>query len=130
MRIFLSLIFVTFLSFGCATSDSTLRQSGHNDAYIQGFHDGRHSGLQEAGNHYESYIKDEQRFASDKDYQKGWLAGEAEGKELQRQATSVGEGIAGSYRVKGDKTDPEKVAKDVLKNVDTKELKSLEKEQD
>ncbi|WP_237486475.1 hypothetical protein [Vibrio hippocampi] len=95
-------------------------------AYIQGFHDGRHSGIQEAGNSFESYIKDEKRFASDADYQQGWLAGEVEGKKLQAEATAVGNGVAASYPQKPQTTNPDDIAKEVLKGVDTSSLKSLE----
>jgi hypothetical protein len=65
---------------GCATSDATLREGGHNEAYIQGFHDGRHSGMNEAGNYLEHMVKDTRKFAEDPDYRAGWDAGEAEGK--------------------------------------------------
>ena len=49
------------------TTDSTLQQAGHDQSYITGVHDGRHSGMQEAGNHYEHYIKDIERFESDEE---------------------------------------------------------------
>ena len=117
----------------CGTSDSALRESGRSEAYITGFHDGRHSGMQEAGNNYEHFMQDTQRFATDADYKAGWLAGEAEGKRLQEQAVSVGNAAAGaygSYQIgkEVDKQDPDKVAKDAVKGVDTKALKSLEEE--
>ncbi|WP_211183366.1 hypothetical protein [Thalassotalea sp. Y01] len=119
------------LFYGCGTSDSELRQAGYDQSYVQGFHDGRHSGLQEAGNNYESYIRDEEKFNSDDSYKQGWLAGEAEGKKLQAQATSIGEGVAGAYssekikQASKDSTDPEKAAKEVIDKADKEELKKL-----
>lgn len=123
-RLLLILLF-TLISTGCGTSDSTLINSGHNMSYIQGFHDGRHSGMQETGNNFENYIKDEKRYESDADYKQGWVAGESEGKKLQSEAVAVGEGIAGSYPQKSKTTDAENVAKDVLKGVDTSDMKNL-----
>ena len=133
MRVlFLSLVFCSLVA--CGTTDSNLQQQGRSQAYIIGFHDGRHSGMQEAGNDFEQYIKDVERFESDAEYRDGWLAGEAEGKKLQQQATAVGEAAGGAYsgyRV-GEEVDkaqphPKKIAKDAMKGVDTEALKSLEK---
>jgi hypothetical protein len=116
----------------CGTTDTTLQQQGHNQSYITGFHDGRHSGMKEAGNQYDHYIKDTERFGSDADYRDGWLAGEAEGKKLQAQAVAAGNAAAGAYSAhqigkEVDKQDPDKIANDALKGVDTGALKSLEK---
>ena len=61
LKIVLALGLSVFL-FGCATSDSALRESGHVEAYLQGFHDGRHSGMREAGNYFEHIVKDAERF--------------------------------------------------------------------
>ena len=115
----------------CGTTDSTLQQQGHNQSYVTGFHDGRHSGMREAGSRYENYMKDTERFESDPDYREGWLAGEAEGKKLQDQAVAVGEAAAGAYsagqvKQERDRHDPENVAKEAIKGVDTEVLKSLE----
>src|SRR5210317_1822269 len=74
------MILSTLVTVGCGTTDSALKEQGRSQSYITGFHDGRHSGLKEAGNNYEHYIKDTERFKSDTDYQEGWLAGEVEGK--------------------------------------------------
>ncbi|MFS1460882.1 hypothetical protein BCU40_006575 [Vibrio lentus] len=95
-------------------------------AYVQGFHDGRHSGMQEAGNNFETFIKDQKRFESDTDYKQGWIAGESEGKRLQDEATSFGKDVAGSYSPKSEATNSGDVAKEALKGVDTSGLKSLE----
>ncbi len=121
---------VLFLS-GCGTTDGALQEQGRSQSYITGFHDGRHSGLAEAGNHYEHYIKDTERFDSDADYKAGWLAGEAEGKKLQAQAVAIGNAAAGAYSAEKigeeiDANDPDKVAEDALKGVDTESLKVLE----
>ncbi|WP_394244588.1 hypothetical protein [Vibrio astriarenae] len=111
---------------GCVTSDQSLKDSGYNAAYIQGFHDGRHSGMSEEGNDFETYIKDEARYLADKDYQAGWLAGEAEGKELQSQASAIGKGLATSYPSQSHDDDFDQVAEDVVKGMDTSGLKNLE----
>ncbi|MEZ8601098.1 hypothetical protein [Vibrio splendidus] len=114
------------ISSGCGTSDSALIDSGHNESYIQGFHDGRHSGMQETGNSFEDYIKDQNRFNSDADYKQGWLAGESEGKKLQDEATSIGKGLASSYPQKNKLMNSDDVAKEALKSIDTSGLESLE----
>lgn len=125
-------ILSTLLIAGCGTTDTALQEQGRSQSYITGFHDGRHSGLREAGNNYEHFIKDTERFVSDADYKAGWLAGEAEGKKLQTQANAAGNAAAGAYsgyRVgkEVDKNDPDKIARDAVKGVDTDALKSLEK---
>ncbi len=131
LRILCLLGFSLVLS-ACGTTDAALQQQGHNQAYLTGFHDGRHSGMKEAGNNYEHYIRDTERFDSDADYRDGWLAGEAEGQKLQAQATAVGNAAAGAYGAHQidkelDKNDPDKIAKDAVKGIDTDSLKSLEK---
>ncbi|MEM1114437.1 MAG: hypothetical protein AAGI11_21170 [Pseudomonadota bacterium] len=116
---------------GCGTTDSAMRDAGKSDAYVMGFHDGRHSGLKEAGNPYESYIRDQDRFEGDADYKAGWLAGEAEGKKLQAQAEAVGNAAAAGYSGyeagKHSGSDIDKAARDAVKGVDTSDLKVLEK---
>ena len=110
-----------------------MREQGHTDSYVQGFHDGRHSGMKEEGNNFEHYIRDVERFKTDSEYKAGWLAGEAEGKRLQKQADEIGAAAGGAYS--GYKTNEEvkktqdfdQIGKDALKDVDTSELKSLEK---
>ncbi|MCF7502476.1 hypothetical protein L3V34_01335 [Vibrio sp. L3-7] len=126
MTRFVLVILFVLISTGCGTSDSALMKSGHNESYIQGFHEGRHSGMQETGNDFEDYIKDEKRFNSDTDYKQGWLAGESEGKKLQDEATSIGTGLAGSYPQKTKSTSSDDAAKEALKGIDTSGLESLE----
>lgn len=96
MKCFFALGLIALLA-ACGTTDSELRQSGYSASYIQGFHDGRHSGMQEAGNDYEDYIKDQLRFDNDADYQRGWLAGEAEGQQLQSKRTPWAKGLQRVY---------------------------------
>ena len=122
------LLFVT-LVVACGTTDTSMREQGRTESYIQGFHDGRHSGMKEEGNNFEHYIRDIERFKTDSEYKAGWLAGEAEGKRLQKQADEIGAAASG-YRINKEvkKTqDFDKIGKDALKDVDTTELKSLEK---
>ena len=95
-------------------------------SYIQGFHDGRHSGMQETGNSFENYIKDQKRYESDVDYKEGWLAGESEGKKLQAEAVAIGKGAASGYPQKSETTNLDDVAKEALQGVDTSSLKNLE----
>lgn len=117
---------------GCGTSDSSLKNHGKSASYIQGFHDGRHSGMQEAGNNWEHYIRDEVRFKSDADYHQGWVAGESEGKQLQAQATAIGNAAAtgyGTYRVNEEverQRDFDNIAKEGVKGADASLLKNLE----
>ena len=117
------------LATGCQTSDTTLRDSGRSEAYITGFHDGRHSGMKEAGNYLEHVVKDVQRFEQDADYKAGWLAGEQEGIRMQQQANAA-VGSAEGYRIakEADKSvekDIEKAARSAIKDVDTDSLKTL-----
>ncbi len=133
MKYFASAIIALLLT-ACGTSDTQLQAEGHSQAYLQGFHDGRHSGMKEAGNNWEHYIRDHERFESDNEYRDGWLAGEAEGKQLQQQATAIGEAAGGAYtgyrvgeEAKKAGPHPEKAAKKAMKGVDTDALKSLEK---
>lgn len=110
----------------CGTTDNAMREQGHTDSYIIGFHDGRHSGMKEEGNNFEHYIRDVERFKTDPEYKSGWLAGEAEGKRLQKQANEIGAAAGGADS--GNKSqDFDQIGKDALKDVDTTELKSLEK---
>jgi hypothetical protein len=139
MRTYLSklapiiMLFAALLTGGCETTDGQLVQQGHDQHYIDGFHDGRHSGISEAGNPFDHYIRDEERFASDTGYHRGWLDGEAEGKRLQAQADTAGSVMSGAYTAgkvsdEVDKqNDPERAANKALKNTDTSALKNLGK---
>ena len=130
----ITLLICMVLVASCETTDSALRDQGHSEAYLQGFHDGRHSGIKEAGNAWEHYVRDHERFASDVEYRDGWLAGESEGKHLQEQAKIMGDAMAGTYtasktgkEVDKNSPDPDQAAKDAMKGVDTSVLKNLEK---
>lgn len=92
-RLFIMTLVALFIT-GCGTTDSTLREQGHNDSYVIGFHDGRHSGMREAGNNFEHFVQDRNRYDADDEYREGWLAGEAEGKQMQAQADAVGNAAA------------------------------------
>jgi len=122
----LIIAFTVFLT-GCETSDATLRKGGHSEAYIQGFHDGRHSGMKEAGNYLEHMVKDTQRFSKDPEYREGWLAGEAEGKRMQQEANAAVGTYHGNKIRKDSELDPNAIGKDVTKDVDTKTLENLYK---
>ena len=112
---------------GCATSDSTLREQGNSEAYIQGFHDGRHSGMKEAGNYLEHVVKDLDRFDTDPEYRNGWLAGEAEGIRMQQQADAASSRCQAEEIAKESQSDVNAIGKEVMKDVDTSAVKSLEK---
>ena len=136
MRTLVALVVALVLALSlaaCGTTDSQLLQEGHNPAYVQGFHDGRHSGMQEAGNRYETYIRDHERFENDGDYRDGWLAGESEGRRLQEQAVKFGNIAAGAYQTErvmkeADKAgDVDRAAREAVRGVDTTELDSLGK---
>ena len=118
---------LSVLLIGCETSDTTLRDQGRSESYIMGFHDGRHSGMKEAGNYLEHIVKNTQRFEEDTDYRAGWMAGEVEGKRMQEQANAA----AGSYQAGkiADKAGPhpKDAMKGATKGVNTNDLKVLEK---
>ena len=126
-KLFLASLLPLLLS--CSTSDTTLRESGRSDAYIAGFHDGRRSGMNEAGNYLTRPTKDTRRFADDADYWAGWIAGEREGIHMQN-AANVGVGAAGGANVyrEAEKAQPnaQAIGNEVMKDVDTSSLKSLE----
>lgn len=134
MRVlFMLLILLIMVIFsGCGTTDSTLREAGHSEAYVQGFHDGRHSGMREAGNQFEHYIRDDERYEADTEYRSGWIAGEQEGQHLQAQAVAAGRVAGDVYqgleigREVDKQTDFDGIAKDAVKGVDTSDLKGLE----
>lgn len=123
-KFFVGALFLALLT-GCETTDSSLRESGKNDAYILGFHDGRHSGMKEAGNYLEHMVKDQQRFESDPDYHAGWLDGEEEGKRIQQQADAA-VGGASAYQIERDMDKADrKMERDAVKGVDTSGLEAL-----
>lgn len=115
----------------CETSDATLQDQGRSHSYILGFHDGRHSGISEAGNPFDHYIRDEDRFAHNDEYKHGWLAGETEGKKLQAQAASAGAVLGAATAASNvnkevkKNQDVDKIGKDALKDTDTSTLKNL-----
>lgn len=122
-------VFTLMLCVGCQTSDATLRESGKTEAYITGFHDGRHSGMKEAGNYLEHMVKDAKRFEEDVDYRQGWLDGEQEGIRIQNQANAAVGGAQG-YKItkdaeKSTKHDINKSIKQSTKDIDTDALKNL-----
>jgi len=125
-------IFISMLA-ACGTTDTAMREQGHTESYVQGFHDGRHSGMSEEGNNWEHYIRDEKRFKEDTEYKKGWLAGETEGKKLQDQAVGVGTTVGGAYsgykinKEAKNAQDFNQVGKDAVKGADTSSLEALEK---
>ena len=60
---------------GCATEKDIMLQEGHSLAYADGFDDGCHSGKKAGGNMFESFKKDEDRFARHSKYTQGWSDG-------------------------------------------------------
>jgi len=129
---YLILLLILFLS-ACGTTDSTLRKQGHNDAYVIGFHDGRHSGMREAGNHFEHFVQDRERYDTNDEYREGWLKGEEEGKRIQAQADAVGNAAAIGIAVDAAKTSSghsgmgEEAMEKATRNVDTSVLENLGK---
>ncbi len=116
-------------SAACETTDSALQQSGKSEAFITGFHDGRHSGMKEAGNYLEHMVKDFERFEKDPEYRAGWLAGEQEGMRIQNQANAA-VGAAAGYQITRDaeestEQDISKAGRKATENVDTDLLKGL-----
>ena len=124
----LIIAFTLYLT-GCATSDSSLREHGHSDSYILGFHDGRHSGMSEAGNYLEHVVKNSKRYIDDAEYRAGWLAGETEGKQLQAEANAAAGAYSG-YQVNKEykkSHDYDAIGRDATKGVDPKSLEPLYK---
>ncbi|MEP1471667.1 MAG: hypothetical protein ABJK20_06390 [Halieaceae bacterium] len=135
MKVF-SLPFVllaTLMLGACGTTDSQLESQGRSQAYIDGFHDGSKSGMEEAGNNFSQYVKDEERYQSEPDYRTGWDAGEAEGEKLEEEAENVGNAAAtgmAAHSINKEvkkSTDMDKVARDAVKGVDTTGMDALGK---
>ena len=124
---------VTLMLGACGTTDSQLESQGRSQAYIDGFHDGSKSGMEEAGNNFSHYVKDEERYQSEPDYRAGWDAGETEGETLEAEAESVGKAAATGMAVDSinketqKSTDMDRVAKDAVKGVDTTGMDALGK---
>jgi len=125
MAIGISLL--TLVLWGCGTSDGSMREQGRSESYITGFHDGRHSGMKEAGNYLEHIVKDTQRFKEDADYQSGWLAGEAEGKRMQEQSNAAVNAYNAGRTTDKAEPNPEDAMNKAMKGVNTDDLKVLEK---
>ena len=123
----MSIGLLTMMLGGCGTSDGTMREQGRSESYIMGFHDGRHSGMKEAGNYLEHVVKDTQRFKDDADYQTGWLAGEAEGIHMQEQANAATNSYYAGKAADKARPHPHDAMKDAMKGVNTDDLKVLEK---
>jgi phage protein D len=117
----------------CGTTDSALHQQGRSDSYVIGFHDGRHSGMREAGNNFEHFVQDRERYDTNEEYREGWLAGEEEGKRMQAQADAVGNAAAAGIAVdsanKSSKHSgmSKEAMEKATRNVDTSELNNLGK---
>ncbi len=127
---FLVLFISAFFLWGCETTDSAMQSAGKSEDYIAGFHDGRHSGMKEAGNYLEHMIRDEKRFAENSDYREGWLAGEQEGIQMQQQANAIVNGAEG-YRIskEADRSADRAIreaGEEATKGIDTDSLKVLE----
>ncbi len=118
---------VLALTTGCETSDTTLRDQGRSEAYIMGFHDGRHSGMKEAGNNFEHITKDIERFESDADYKAGWRAGEAEGMRIQEAANAASKSYQSGKIADEAGLHPHDAMKKATKGINTEDLKVLEK---
>lgn len=128
----IQLFLFCWLLSGCTTTDSAMQQQGKSAAYIAGFHDGRHSGMSEQGNEFESYIKDVDRFSRDADYRQGWNEGEIEGKKIQGQAASVSNALGKSNlenakREVSKDQDFDSIARDAVEGVDTTGFDALGK---
>lgn len=89
--------------------------------------------MREAGNHYEHFVQDRERYDTDEDYRNGWIAGEEEGRHMQAQADSVGTAAAvgisaGSTHEHSKHSGMSKEAMEkATKGVDTSVLRTLEK---
>lgn len=102
-KLMAALVFMPMVLAAC--SFNTHLRSGEygGDAYVTGFHDGRHSGLAKAGASAESVIKDVTRFAEQPEYREGWLAGEQEGIRIRKEASAGKEVVSkGKARKESD----------------------------
>lgn len=118
------------LTAGCATQEQTMLKEGYPPAYAKGFSDGCHSGKQAAGNMFEHFVKDVNRFQSDSQYAQGWHDGyqqcRSEQEALDRQ-TQMGIEQQRLLEEKKHHHHQDDMAAEALKGIDTRGLENLKK---
>ena len=80
--------------------------------------------MAEAGNYLEHAVKNSQLYANDAEYRAGWLAGEAEGKQMQQEANAAAGAYTGS-QIKNEyekSQDYDAIGRDAMKGIDPKSL--------
>ncbi len=117
---------------GCASQKEIMIKEGHSLAYADGFDAGCHSGKKAGGNMFESFKKDENRFAKHKKYAQGWSDGfrqcENEQEALDRQIRmSIEQQKLNEERKSNSQMDRYHLEEQVLKglNYDAKLLNTL-----
>ncbi len=89
IKIFTTMVAGIIIISGCATQKEIMIQEGHSVAYAEGFDDGCHSGKKAAGNMFEHFKKDENKFERLGKYAQGWSDGfrecESEEEAMDRQ---------------------------------------------
>ncbi|QDP02381.1 hypothetical protein [Thalassotalea sp. PS06] len=123
---------VLLLSAGCqSTADQTrekMRSKGYSNSYADGFADGCESGKQAGGSYFDEFQKDINRFNAEQEYAQGWSDAFRQC-ELKEEAELRQQRMAIEWQNMEDshKDNIEHEALKGLENVDTSELKSLEK---
>lgn len=107
-------------------------QQGYPLAYVEGFDDGCHSGNKAGGSLFDQFVKDVNRFESEKQYAQGWSDGfrqcETEQEALQREIRmSIERQQLSEARKNNELQEQYHLENQILKDVDTESLKALEK---
>lgn len=115
---------------GCVSQTETMVKQGYPLAYAEGFEDGCHSGKKAAGNMFDQFKKDINRFNTDTQYAQGWSDGfrqcESEEEAYQRQyRMAIEQQKLIEQQKQNERQEEYHLTNEALKNVDTKTLKNL-----
>ncbi len=123
----LSLLIIT----ACQSTRDSMVEQGYPLAYADGFQDGCDSGNKAGGSLFDQFKKDVTRFNTETDYAQGWSDGfrqcETEQESIQRQVRmSIEQQNLQQQKKTNELAEQHALEREVMKDVDTSGLKSLE----
>ncbi|GIU50163.1 MULTISPECIES: hypothetical protein [Shewanella] len=121
-----------FIISACQSTRDSMIEQGYPLAYADGFQDGCDSGNKAGGSLFDEFKKDVKRFNEEADYAQGWSDGfrqcETEQESIQRQVRmSIEQQKLQQQKKSNDLAAQHALEREVMKDVDTDALKSLEK---
>ncbi|WP_299568723.1 hypothetical protein [uncultured Shewanella sp.] len=121
-----------FIISACQSTRDSMIEQGYPLAYADGFQDGCDSGNKAGGSLFDEFKKDVKRFNEEADYAQGWSDGfrqcETEQESIQRQVRmSIEQQKLQQQKKSNDLAAQHALEREVMKDVDTDSLKSLEK---